>query len=238
MVITRAEKFLKKKKHDNRDRGIKRCGGLLLCWKEPWGQVREVTESMRYTPENQTQPVKIIAGILMASALISYLFTISGIITTVLPLQTAAMLALVAAIYILVRYLYTSMTYIIQLKSDGITDEEMEAAEICGEISEIPVKMLDFAVMKAQGRRGKAYECILGLELLEETREVKAKGSSFKAELRKEYGGISFYDYTVSMFPSDMLALIFKDGDNTICLITEPDVNMTSILKSAAQRNM
>ena len=152
--------------------------------------------------------------ILIAVALVTYFFSISGLCAP-LPLQIICMGCLCASIYILVRFYFTGITYI--LKSNDSK----------GDIRSLPSDAVDFCVIRSQGKREGITECLLSMDRLVSVCDFTDE--SIKT-LSEKHGKLSVYYYTVSMFKGKRQALIFDDDEAMLCIIIEADDSFISVL--------
>ena len=141
---------------------------------------------------------------------------------------------LIGAIFLLVRYRMTGFQYIVRTKREtedsGLAEAYAGGARL--NVKNLPPETLDFVVIRSQGARPGAMECVLGLEQLIAVTPVcrKPKGKSAKngvtkAALRDRYAkeGFIYYDYTLTFLWDEALALVFVDGNRTVGVVIEPD---------------
>lgn len=174
--------------------------------------------NMKYTPKPQNKKANAAAAVFFATAAAAYAAGATKIAYPAL-FRFAALLAVTAAVYTLVRYKYTTITYIIA-ESDRENDS-------------------DFIVVKAQGRREGITECRLYLSDLK--RIVPTENGRIsrndKRELIEQYGSVKIYNYTVSIRSDDRIALIFDDDGDAYAVIIEPDAQMRLCLEAAARKS-
>lgn len=178
---------------------------------------------MKYSPKPQARQTGIVTAVLIVLAIITYIFSVSGI-TPAIPLQMITFVCLIAAAYILIRYRFTYITYIIRPRSEN------EADLYGDDILSMPSNTLDFAVKRAQGKREGALECLLSIDKLCEICDYK--GSASTKALREKYNGIKMYNYTVSMIKPSCTALVFDDGTDIYGIVCELDEKMKSFFVS------
>ncbi len=172
---------------------------------------------MKYSPKPQKRQAITVAFILIAVAVVTYFFSNSGL-SSPLPLQIISMACLCAATYILVRYYFTGITYILR-PSDNAS----------GDIIALPRDKVDFCVIRSQGKREGITECLLSLDRLISVGDFSDE--SLKA-LNEKHGKLSVYYYTVKMFKENRQALIFNDSGTVLCIIIEADDRFISMLSS------
>ena len=135
----------------------------------------------------------------------------------------------VGAVFLLVRYQMTSFQYIIRTKREaedsGLVTAYAEGVRL--NVADLPPEMLDFVVIRSQGARPGAMECVLGLEQLTAVVPLRRKKTDgvTKTMLRDHYAadGYIYYDYTVTIRPDDALGLVFIDGNRYVGVVIEPD---------------
>lgn len=199
---------------------------------------------MNYTPKQRNKYVTAIVVTLIAAGLLVYM------LPTFLPIraifcQALALVTLVAAVYMLVRYKTTAFIYTIRLRSRLHDDTEAEAAlaSASNDITRVDPQYLDFIVSKKQGSRDANMECVLGLDSLEAVWEISPE-SEFKkpgvaiSKAREQYGTVDFYEYTVTLGLKKSLLLLFRDGQKYAAIRIEPDQALRSYLESVAKSNI
>lgn len=156
-----------------------------------------------------------------------------------LPFTLCTLAAVVAAIYLMIRYRMTSFTYVIRLKDDTAAGEEEGLEKAYASDSGIygfSPDMLDFCVFKASGSRLAAMECLLSLSDLVFVSDVYRKGGDGKLtreDIRQKYiqrGDFTFYDYTLTLGLDPALELVFIDGTKYVGIIIEPNEEMRGYL--------
>ena len=172
---------------------------------------------MRYTPAPRKGKAMVVAGILFAIGAVSYIFSLAGI-ASALALQLITMASIVCATYVLVRFAYTSITYVISPR-DGLNSQA--GIETGGFL---PCDV-DFIVQKSQGRREGVTECRISLDQLTETVALPRGriSGNLKKDIRDRYGAAKYYIYTVSFRPDEALGLIFDDDGEISVIVIEPD---------------
>lgn len=198
---------------------------------------------MHYTPQQQNKTVSAIVISLIVFGIGVYLLPNVAHVRALF-CQLVALVSLIAAVFLLVRYKTTSFTYSIRPRS-RLTDDDRETA-FAGElmpITHIQPKYLDFVVSKQEGRRGPSMECVLGLDSLVLALELRASAPDSKPEelrfrrvgeavsfVREKYGAVSLYDYTVTLGLDQSLLLLFRDGERYAAIRVEPNAEMHDFL--------
>ena len=171
---------------------------------------------MKYSPPIQRGRATFFATLFFALAILSYIFSLTGL-TPPLVFQIVTLVTASAAVYVTVRYLFTSVTYILRVNGEHTS------------LDTAPRDAVDFVVMKAQGRREAACECMISLKYL--TR-VETYTDALASSLRREYKSPKFYHYTVSVKPDERQLLVFEDEYDVNCIVVEMDGGMKRYLES------
>lgn len=138
---------------------------------------------------------------------------------------------IVVMLYLLVRYHMTWFVYSIRTKSDTTVPGigAVLTQDYPMHITHLPMDMLDFAVVRGQGRKNGVLECLMGLEQLEDAVVIAEKadgtGTNLK-EVRKQYPDLALYDYTLTFFRKEALLLLFRDGQKHTGILIEPGEDM------------
>lgn len=192
---------------------------------------------MSFTPEPQGRQANVLSILLFVLAAVCFFVPDLKFLPPFV-FQTVGMLAVVAGIYILIRYKYIKFTYIVRPKGNAdVTRAEIEAYAGVEDITTIPADMLDFVVIKAQGMRDGAMECLIGVENLADAMFFKDK-KSMRELVKSKYQGVKLYDYSVSMFTEKICALIFRDGELFICAVIEPDDKFTGLINKIVNKSV
>ena len=196
---------------------------------------------MRCVPEQRNAGgVKRIVAALLIVGGIFYAMPIAagaaGVKVWTWPFTGLAVFAVVAAVYLMVRYLLTGFQYVIRTKRE--TDDGPMVTAYAGgaelNVGDLLPEDLDFAVFKTQNLREPVMECLLGLEALEAVyglRRSKKDGLT-KAGLRERMPGAAVYDYTLTLGIDDAAALVFDDGGKKILLVIEADERMRAYFQT------
>ena len=188
---------------------------------------------MRCIPkQRRTRAVRSILAVLLLAGFLIYAVPpasgAAGIRVPAWPFTAIAFSCLIAAVFLLVRYEMTGFQYVVRprTETDG-TGFVTAYASSRPVIYDMLPEQLDFAVLKSQGARPAAMECLLSLGDLDAVyplRRSKRDGMT-KRDLRERYaaGGYVWYDYTLTLGVDDALALVFRDGGRMIGVLIEPD---------------
>ncbi len=189
---------------------------------------------MKYTPESGKSKVSVAAVLLLVAAAITFMIPNIPSVSAAVPsgvVQFVALLIAVAGIFILVRFRFVTFTYVLDFRSDGTDPDAVRAYAGEADISRIPRDLLDFTVFKKQGQRQPVAECILGADELEAVKEFPGRRGIVR-EMRREYGAVSYFDYTASPRPESVTVLIFSEPDKKIAVAIECDEKMRDALIS------
>ena len=154
-----------------------------------------------------------------------------GIRVPAWPFTALAFICLIAAVYFLVRYEMTGFQYNIRPRTET-DDTGVVTAYATGHpvIYGMLPEQLDFAVLKSQGARPGAMECLLSLGDLVAVHPLRRnrRDGLTKNDLRERYAadGYVWYDYTLTLGIDDALALVFVDGQRMIGVLIEADEQM------------
>ena len=189
---------------------------------------------MRYSPSQKNPRVAVIIAALLVFGGIAYAIPIfcnaNGIAVGGAIFQLVTVAAVVAAVFLAVRYQMTHFVYLIRPRSE-LSENGMEAAfaGAAGTMNSahLPPEMLDFVVIRSQGSRAGGMECVLSLDDLAAVIPVDKMRTGKKA-IREKYqaDGYVYYDYTVTLGVTDALALVFIDGNRYAGIFIEPDEAM------------
>ncbi len=196
---------------------------------------------MRCSPVQRNPRVSWIFAVLLIVGGIAYAVPVVceayGIDVMAIPFTFTAFLCVIAAVFVLVRYRMTTMVYLIRPRS-GMDENGMEAAFAGAlDVTTLRPEYLDFIVIKGQGSRPGAMECVMGLDDLCAVYRVTNKGGDgtlTRSQVREKYihDGFVFYDYTVTLGLDEALELVFVDGNRYCGIIIEPDEPMARYLMS------
>ncbi len=199
---------------------------------------------MHCSPEQKNPRIWAIVAALLVLGGITYSVPIfceaRGIAIGGALFQFITVIAVVAAVFTVVRYKMTHFTYSIHPRSAGAgAAPSGEVGVYAGAssapgISHMPPETLDFTVDRSQGSRAGATECVLSLADLVAVYPLERNNGATKSALRERYreDGYVYYDYTVTLGLTDLLALVFIDGNRYVGIFIEPDDVMRDYLLS------
>ena len=198
---------------------------------------------MYYSPKQENKYVTPIVCTLIGVGILVYLLPNVVLVRAVF-CQVLAVICLVAAVFLLVRYKTTSFIYSIRPRSLMQDDIEVDVALAGGQFSVLGLspRHLDFVVAKKQGSRDANMECVLGLDSLTAVWEISSGGDYKKvgdamARAREKYGTVDLYDYTITMGLEESILLLFRDGQKHAAIRIEPSEELRYYLVDTAKRN-
>ncbi len=195
---------------------------------------REEGDGMKYSPESGKSRVSVTAVLLLVAAAVTFMIPNIPAVSAVVPsgvVQFVALLIAVAGIFILVRFRFVTFTYVLDLRSDGTDPDAVRAYSGEADVTRVPRDLLDFTVFKKQGQRQPVAECILGIDELEAVKDFPGRRGIVR-EMRREYGAVSYFDYTASPRPESVVVLVFSEPDKKIAVAIECDEKMKNALNS------
>ncbi len=196
---------------------------------------------MRCVPVQRNTRIPWIFAALLVVGGIAYAIPVIceayGVDVIPLPFTLVTFFCVIGAVFVLVRYRMMTMVYLIRPRSD-IGENGMETAFAgAHDVTKIRPEYLDFIVIKGQGSRPGAMECVMSLADLCTVYRVTKKGGNgtlTRSQVREKYvqDGFVFYDYTVTLGLEEALELVFIDGNRYCGVIIEPDEPMARYLTS------
>lgn len=159
-------------------------------------------------------------------------------------LQGMSLIFFCAMIYILVRYKFFRIRYIVRPGSRIDTDSHGEPATAvksddtkCSSALRLPPNQLDFVVEKAQGNRALTAECVLSLGKLAFCIPLPQQRGE-RRKIIKQYKKAKTYRYLRNMVGAHQCMLIFSSRDmDDVKLIIEPSDEMEGYLSAVARFN-
>ena len=202
---------------------------------------------MRCVPQQRrTRAVRSIFAALLIAGFLIYAVppasAAAGIRVPAWPFTAVAFLCLIAAVFLLIRYEMTGFQYILRPRNET-DDTGLVTAYASGHpvIYDLLPEQIDFAVIKSQGARPGAMECLLSLGDLIAVHPLRRnrRDGMTKADLREQYAGDGYvwYDYTLTLGIDDALALVFVDGRRTVGILIEPDEQMRAYFTALKPEN-
>ena len=202
---------------------------------------------MRCVPQQRrTRAVRSIFAALLIVGFLIYAVppasAAAGIRVPGWPFTAVAFLCLIAAVFLLIRYEMTGFQYILRPRNET-DDTGLVTAYASGHpvIYDLLPEQIDFAVIKSQGARPGAMECLLSLGDLIAVHPLRRnrRDGMTKADLRERYAGDGYvwYDYTLTLGIDDALALVFVDGRRTVGILIEPDEQMRAYFTALKPEN-
>ena len=155
-------------------------------------------------------------------------------------LQGLGLLFFCTMIYILVRYKFSRIRYIVRPDKKAQSDAEEAALAADGEIGgvlRLPPDKLDFVVEKAQGSRVFSAECVLSLGTLASCIPLPDRRRD-RRKITSQYKKAKTYRYLRNMVGAHQCMLVFQNRNmGDIKLIIEPSEKMEGYLSAVARYN-
>ncbi len=166
---------------------------------------------MRYTPSpNNRRATVIMWGMIAAGSVV---FCLQGAFTKArAALQAGAIILFSVGIYIAVRYLMTTFTYEIVLRTPDDLPDGVPAMQI--DISRLPPEMLDLVVSRGVGQRPPFVTARMGMDELFWFGAVTRKDMK-SAPPYKQYPTMRTYEYAPSLHPETLHLAVFLDAADT-----------------------
>jgi len=190
---------------------------------------------MKYTPKPCSHRGVYLSGLLvLAGAAVFLLAAVLPVVRAIL--QTSGIMLWGLGIFYAVRYVMTEISYEI-VPRDTSDDGDGEAVLAGGgDVTRLPVQMLDFVVRRGNSRRGMLIEARMALDELSYFAPLPREGGRNREPFQR-YPRLHVYNYTVSVVPQIQYMAVFLDSaHNAVGLILEPDGKMTAALSGMVGR--
>lgn len=142
--------------------------------------------------------------------------------------QLVCILAVVASLYLLLRWRMTWFVYAVRPRDDGtpVWDDREPALAGGASLRYAPADILDFIVVKGQGAKNGVMECVLGMDALVRAEVVcRKKDDTHPPYDRKailtEYPGAKVYEYIQTYRWERAITAVFRDGDAYAVLLLD-----------------
>ena len=172
---------------------------------------------MTHSPSCQRKEAGVLSALFIILSLAAYLFSLTVSHYTAI-LRMVTLCGGCGGVYVLVRYLYTRFTYYIVSPSGE-------------DVTVLPREAIDFRVERRIGSRPSYAECMLSLDKLVSVRRFDGGTAD---ELRREFTSPKLYYYTMALKPAEgkRTVLVFNDGGEVSCIVTELNEEMKVFLSS------
>ena len=159
-------------------------------------------------------------------------------------LQLAALVFFCAMIFILVRYQFTRVRYLVRARGHGEDTDDTEAASAAAVAGDAPrgtlgrpQEKLEFVVECAQGNRTMIAECVLPLGKLTACHSLPADRRG-RRNLLRQYKKAKSYRYLRNMVGAHQALLVFTDTEYGDVRVTiEPSEQLEGYLSAVARYN-
>lgn len=159
---------------------------------------------MKYTPKFTDKKLRLIYAFLFIITAVCLLSPAQGLVATIL--SSMAIISLVAASFIFIKYEITFFTYVIIDRKSTI----------------------DFYVEKRSGKRG-SYVCYYPTS---DIREIVKVSKDTKASLEEKYKNIYFFNYAKNVFTGEKYYIVFENQSRFDGVMIEPDEAFLNYLNS------
>lgn len=183
---------------------------------------------MTYKPHSNPTTPTILSVLFLLLAAVGYI--VGSIVGRYAWLfQLVCIAGVVGAVYMILRWRMTWFVYAIRPREDSTPVWEGETPAFAGgiDLRYVPADRLDFIVVKGQGNRTGAMECVLGLDALLRAFPVvsKADGSGRQVYDRRtflaQYPGAKLFEYTQSYGWTEAMIAVFRDGAGYAVLLLD-----------------
>lgn len=181
---------------------------------------------MTYRPTPDTSVPTMLSFLCLGMGIVAY---IAGAMSDrfAWAFQLACMIGVVASLYLLLRWRMTWFVFALRLREDKTPVWEGEPALAGGmSLRYAPADTLDFIVVKGQGSRDGAMECVLGLDVLVQAYAVSRKADGDvpvydRKAIRAQYPGVKVYEYIQTYRWDRAVLAVFRDGDGYDALLLD-----------------
>ena len=163
---------------------------------------------MKYTPKFTDKKLRFIYAALFIITAVCLFTPVKGIGATIL--SSVAIISLVAASFIFIKYEITFFTYIIIDRKSTV----------------------DFYVEKRSGKRG-SYVCYYPTS---DIREIIKVSKDTKASLEEKYKNIYFFNYAKNVFCGEKYYIVFENQSRFDGVMIEPDEAFLDYLNSKIKK--
>ena len=164
---------------------------------------------MKFIPARKDIKIRILYSVLLIGAIICFFPFITGIMHTVM--QSIGIIMLTSSLAIFIKYESTTFSYILIEKNGH----------------------LDFYIDKHVGKRG-AYGCFFPVS---DAVKIVKMADDTKAELKKEFKNIFFYNYAKNIFCGEKHIIVFENEGRFDAVIFEPDGKFLSLIKEDIEKH-
>lgn len=186
---------------------------------------------MTYRPNPNTTPPTMLSFVCLGCGMLCYL---SGAAVTKYAgvFQMLGLVGLIASLYLLLRWRMTWFVFSIRPRNDDTPVwENTEAAlanagSLANPYRYLPRDELDLIVVKGQGNRAGAMECVLGLGDLLKAQVVSRKATDGlptydRHTYQKQYPGARVYEYIQTWHWETAIVAVFREGSGYAVLLLD-----------------
>lgn len=184
---------------------------------------------MTYKPDPDMSPPTLLSFVCLVGGMLCYL---SGTVVAKYAgfFQMLGLVGLVSSLYLLLRWRMTWFVFSLRRRGDDVPLwDGTETALAGGDLSlrYLPTEELDLIVVKGQGNRTGAMECVLGLGDLLTAQVVRRKPGNDAAVVydrkayQRQYPGAKVYEYIQTWHWETALVTVFRDGNGYAVLLLD-----------------
>lgn len=192
---------------------------------------------MEFEPKQKNKVPDILCAALLFCAVVCMVFgNVRGIAGRSI-LQTVALGFFAAFVFVLVKYKFTRVRYVIRKKAKkGYGDEEEETEDDNAPVISCPPESLELLIETAQGKRTFIGENLVALEKIEFFGKLPEQKSEKKA-LSEKFSKIPCYKYLKNVVGTERYLLVASSEVGRMKIIFEPSGKMAEYLSAVSAYN-
>lgn len=185
---------------------------------------------MTYRPNPDPSPPTMLSFVCLACGMLCYLSG-AAVAKYAGVFQMLGLAGLIASLYLLLRWRMTWFVFALRPRGENTPVwENTEAAPATGSLGNpyryLPIDQLDLIVVKGQGNRTGAMECVLGLGDLLTAQVVSRKTSEDtptydRSAYQRQYPGAKVYEYIQTWHWERAIVAVFREGSGYAVLLLD-----------------